>query len=64
MCFEELSSRVILIETKDKFVSSEFISEITVSTKAARLSYFDFPLLYGLMRGLRGRPELETVGEK
>ena len=51
MCFEELSSRVILIEAKNKFVSSEFISELTVSTKAARLAYFDFSLLYGLMRG-------------
>ena len=30
MCFEELSSCVILIEAKNKFVSSEFISELTV----------------------------------
>ena len=52
MCFEELSSCVILIEAKNKFVFSEFISELTVSTKAPRLAYLDFPLLYELMGGL------------
>ena len=49
MCFEELSC-VILIEAKNKFVPSGLISELTVSTKAARLSYSDFSLSYGGLR--------------
>lgn len=44
--FWELSSWVILIETKDKFISGEFISYLTASTNAARLPFFDFPLLW------------------
>ena len=47
-----LSNSVLMRSSLRPKINLSLVSWFPVSTKAARLSNFDFPLLYGLIRGL------------